>query len=77
MNLTTNGSLGSQETNHGVQLAKEVNCMWKRLGKQNKKYSFCTQTQTSILAQALGKNNDNTEKSNSFFLKKAFSVGGS
>lgn len=40
MNLTTNGSLGSQETNHGVQLAKEVNCMWKWLGKQNKNTTF-------------------------------------
>lgn len=36
MSLTTNGSLGSQETNHGEQLAIKLDCMWKRLGKQNK-----------------------------------------
>lgn len=75
MNLTTNRSQGSQETNHGVQLAIEVNCMWKQLekNKTKEKYNFCMQTQTSTLIQALGKNNDNTEKSNPFF-KKAFSI---
>lgn len=37
MNLTTNRSQGSQETNHGVQLAIEVSCMWKQLEKTKQK----------------------------------------
>lgn len=55
MSLTTNRSLGSQETSALRAAAKKLDCMWKWLGKQNKTKNTTSARELKLLTQALGK----------------------
>lgn len=67
MSLTTNRSLGPQETNHGVQLAIKVDCMWKWLGKQNKNTTSACKLKLNSHPDLGGKKNCNNENGNLVF----------